>query len=168
VYGATLETEYLYNIDKQINILSSASISYIEGTIDLDESGPMPARNLRGVSPWTAKIASTISIGHFYFSPRVQLYTEQRTFDAASVKLDDNNKYQTIPGYILLNATAGYKINKWAKIFVQGTNLLDQRYRNVNIGAAPDSQGAGSSSIEFSKGNGQYPIRIQGGVQLSF
>ncbi|MFN0048900.1 MAG: TonB-dependent receptor plug domain-containing protein [Cytophagales bacterium] len=168
VYGITFETDYLISFNSRFNILPYLSVSYTDGTIDIDGSGPLAPRDLRGVSPLSSKIGGTTNIGKFSLSINMLLFSDQRTFDAASVKASEPTKYQTIDGYFLLNANASFRATKWLNFFVQGSNLLDQRYRNVNIGAAPESAGAGSSAVEFANGMPQYPVRVQLGVQARF
>lgn len=167
VYGGTVETDFLFNISKNVNLVPYFNISYMDGTIDIDGNGPLAARNLRGVSPLSSKVGATVNISKFSLSLNMLLFSKQRTFDAASVQKNDVTKYQELDGYTLLNANASFKIQKYVILFVQGSNLFDQRYRNVNLGAAPETAGAGSSAVEFAGGMPQYPIRVQGGVTFS-
>ncbi|MDX2197270.1 MAG: TonB-dependent receptor [Cytophagales bacterium] len=164
VYGLTFDTDFLINISNIINLVPYFNISIIDGTIDIDDNGPQQARNLSGVSPFSSKIGVTANISKLSISLNTSIYGKQRTFGVGSVQNNDPLKYQELDGFVLVNALANYRLHKYLSVFVQGSNILDQRYRNVNIGAAPQSSGAGSAAVEFATGMPQYPIRLQAGV----
>lgn len=170
IYGGSATINYILNFQKN-KVNAYASYSYVDGFQDIDEDGEMPARNLPGVSPHSFRVGLNYSYNQkLNFSPRIIVLGKQRTFNRASYMLTDNTKYQEIDGYFLLNANLRYDFGKFG-LFVSGFNLLNQRYRNVNIGCRPDgtpeNEETGSAAVEFYKGTPQNPIRITGGVFLN-
>ncbi len=166
IYGASLVVKYQNTISSNLQIRFALNYSYIDGFTDIDESGPVKERNLPGISNHTTKFRGTIKYGDLTFSSGLIWMSDQRAINAASVQSNDETKYQTIPGFVLLNANINYHLTEKFTLFAKGTNLLDQRYRNVNIGAAPESMGAGSAAVEFAGGAPQDPIRISGGFRV--
>lgn len=168
VYGLTVQLDYYSKMGTNSQISLNAAFSYVDGTTDLDGSGPMVRRNLPGVAPYTFRAGGTLTINKFSISPRVIILGKQRTFNSASIKPNDITKYQELNGYTLLNCNILYHFKGGISGFFIGENLLDQRYRNVNIGAAPETPAAGSAAAELSKGAPQYPMRLTIGINVSF
>jgi len=167
IFGGSIQFNYYKTFSKNTKLNLYLVYSYIDGFIDIDEAGPLPNRNLPGVSPHSLHFGSTFNYKNLSISPRIIAFGEQRTFNTASVQIDDNTKYQVIDGFVLFNMTFVYR-TKFANFTLKGINILDQRYYNVNIGAAPENEGAGSAAAELSGGAPQNPIRIVGGVQILF
>lgn len=173
IYGGNLTIDFQQELSQDMKVFSSLTYSYIDGITDVDEGGPFEERNLPGISNHTVKLRGTVkwkdltaSIGFIWMS-------EQRVINAASVVDDgddnpfNNDEYQTIDGFVLLNANVNYQLTPKFGLFVKGTNFLDQRYTNVNIGAAPESAGAGSAAVEFADGAPQNPLRVMGGFRIT-
>lgn len=168
IYGGTLGLNYIHRFSKESKLNIYGSYSYIDGTTDIDEDGPVKERNLPGVSNHTIKAGVDFTFRNLSVSPRITTMSKQRTFNAASVKESDETQYQEIDGFILGNVNVNYKLGDNFTIFVNVENFTDARYRNVNIGAAPESVGAGSAAVEFAEGAPQNPIRATGGFRLHF
>lgn len=168
VYGGTLQIENNMSLSSGLSITSYAALSFIDGKLDIDEGGPVPQRNLPGVAPYTFRAGATIRIGGFSIAPRLIWVGKQRTINVGSVQPSDITKYQEIKGYQLVNACISYQYNEDVSFFILGENLLNQRYRNINIGAAPQSPALGSAAAEFKDGSPQYPIRINLGIRMGF
>ena len=167
IYGGNIIIDYKQIISSVMSHRYALSYSYIEGYTDIDESGPTEERNLPGISNHTVKFRGTFKWGGLTVSPALIWMSDQRAINAASVQSADVTKYQTIPGFVLVNAHVNYDITKKLAVFLSGHNLLDERYRNVNIGAAPESMGAGSAAVEFAGGAPQNPFRISAGFRIS-
>lgn len=167
VYGLTLQMDYYAKMGKHGKLNLNAAFSFVDGTIDLDGNGPIAARNLPGVAPYTFRFGSTVKVKQLSVSPRLIVLGKQRTFNTASVQISDNTKYQELDGYVLFNCNILYNFKNGISAFVTGENLLDQRYRNVNIGAAPETSAIGSAAAELSNGAPQYPLRVCIGVKVT-
>ncbi|MFC2104808.1 TonB-dependent receptor plug domain-containing protein, partial [Bacteroidota bacterium] len=168
IYGTTAQLNYFTQFRSNGKINIYVAYSYIDGTIDIDEDGPIAKRNLPSVSPHSLKLGGSLSFGIFSISPRIILVGEQRVFNTTAVQEANETKYQTIKGYQLVNLSATCNLKSGIKFFLVAKNLLNQRYRNVNIGAAPETYAGGSASAEFVNGAPQNPIRIIGGFQIKF
>lgn len=165
IYGGSLQLNFLRNLTTSSKLTTQASYSYIEGVIDVDEAGPIKERNLPGISNHSLHLGATYQVKSFVVSTRFLIFGKQRTFNSQSVQMDNEQKYQEIDGYNLLNATVSYHLNS-IKFYLKGSNVLNSKYRNVNIGAAPESVAAGSAAAEFTAGAPQNPLRLSFGVQL--
>ncbi len=168
VYGGTAQLNYYSRFGSQIDLHVYALYSYIDGNIDIDEDGPIKERNLPSISPHTFKLGGTLHYKKLSISPRILLIGEQRVFNTSAVKETDETKYQTLPGYQLINLSVTYNLKPDINLFLIVKNLLNQKYRNVNIGAAPENYPSGSASAEFVNGAPQNPIRITGGFKVRF
>lgn len=143
--------------------------SYVDGTIDIDEEGAIEERNLPGVSPHQLKLGSTIRKGKFTSNLRLLLMGRQRGFATNALKSPTSNEFFEIDGYALLNVNFVYDLSESIGLTLTGRNLLDQRYRNVNIGAGVDPNlSGGAAEAEFQEGAPQNPIRITGGIRFTF
>ncbi|WP_420316162.1 TonB-dependent receptor plug domain-containing protein [Ekhidna sp.] len=157
------------NYKNPIGVLNHAFVnySYITGTLDIDEEGPIQKRNLPGVSPHMVKIGSTLRFGSLHLDTRLNIVSKQHTIGPSTVKQSDPSVYQEIDGYLLLNAHLRYILSDRITFSISGRNITNQKYRNINIGASPeDDGGTGSGSVEFSGGAPQNPIRITGGISF--
>ena len=95
---------------------------------------------------------------------RKLLYAKILEF-ANTIKQSNPEEYQEVDGYHLLNVHFRYDASEKLTVFVSGRNVTNQKYRNINIGANPENAGGGgSSTLEFSRGAPQNPIRITGGI----
>jgi len=167
-YGATLQADYVrqYSSDQSLNLY--AAYSYIDGNIDLDESGDLPERNLPGISNHTVKVGGTLKLGAWSFSPRLTVMSNQRVINAGAVQVGNESRYQEVDGFAVMNMHVRWALTKQASLFVTGYNLFDHRYRNVNIGAAPENAAAGSAAVEFAQGAPQNPLRLVFGFKIGF
>jgi outer membrane receptor protein involved in Fe transport len=103
-------------------------------------------------------------------SPRLVLLDSQRTHpqQSGAFRSDDPTERQTIPGYTLLNLDLQYELSRRVRLYMKAKNLLDQRYRTVNLGAAPEGLEQGSAAVEFERGAPQHPLRVSAGLSVLF
>lgn len=168
IYGGNIGLKYQWEINGNLSGELNADYSLIGGQLDLDEDGPMPERNLPGVSPAVLRVGGIMRINNFSLDARLTVLSAQRTIGTGAVQTNNPEKYQEISGYHILNVFANYGVTNRLDIFLSARNLTDQRYRNVNIGARPElSSGAGAGIAEFVQGAPQNPIRIEGGLMFS-
>lgn len=167
IYGATFLMTYIRNFER-ITLSFNSSLSWIDGEFDIDDDPNTKNRNLPGIAPIMIKSNFTLSYMNWSFSPRIIYLNKQRTFNNNSVQSSDPFKYQEIDGYVLLNGTIQFKYKDQFTFYVLGENLLDQRYRSVNIGASPDATASGSAQAELEDGAPQQPIRLTIGAKMYF
>jgi len=168
IYGLTLRAQYAATLSARQSLSAYLAASFIGGSIDIDEGGPLPARDLPGTSTLTLKAGATWRVGKASLSPRVIWMSGQRAINALAVLPDDPTRYQQLDGYALVNLFAGYDIGKGGQAFVRVTNLLNQKYHNVNLGAAPLGLGGSSAAAEFAGGMPQYLLRASLGFRFDF
>jgi hypothetical protein len=89
----------------------------------------------------------------------------QRVINVGAVKPNDITQYQSIPGYFIGNMFIEYQLSVFS-IFIKAHNFFDVRYRNVNLGAAPQGNEVGTASAEFRNGAPQNPARYIGGIRI--
>ena len=176
IFGSSISLNYQLRSSNGISGDFYLLYSFIDGEIDIDEEGPMVPRNLPGIAPHTLRLGATIRNSSMSVNTRIIAVGKQRAFNVNAVIDHDHNnstandtQYQELDGYVLVNATFNYHLNKNLSLSLMGRNLLNQIYRNVNIGASPDEQNVGgSANVEFFRGAPQYPIRLQLGLNYSF
>jgi outer membrane receptor for ferrienterochelin and colicin len=150
-YGGNASVNGTFKIGRaEFNAWSS--ISYLDGResngLDTGEERPQGQ-----VVPWQFRAGLDAKINAFHFSVRLLKTSVQRT----SVFLaEDPQPNESLPGYSLLNATAGYKFRDRATFFVNVYNALDQRYLHP----------LGWDSPDFA-GSYQNPLRALAGIRLS-
>lgn len=175
ILGGSILLNYLLRAER-VNADIYLSYSYVDGTTDVDEEGPAVERNLPGVAPHQIKFGGTVRTGKFTASIRANIVGKQRAFSFDGVKdandngnVIDDDEYTEIDGYVLLNANISYNLSNQFSLLFSGRNLLDQRYRNVNIGTGDNSDSfGGSAQAEFRDGAPQNPLRISMGIKFSF
>lgn len=173
ILGGNITFDFQKEFSNKLKIFSSLSYGFIEGFTDVDESGPYAERNLPGISNHTVKFRGTLKYNDITASLGLIWMSKQRVINSQGLADDgdgdfyNNTEYQEIDGFALLNANVNYQITSKFALFLKGTNLLDQRYYNVNIGAAPETMGSGSAAVEFPHGAPQNPIRIMGGFRIT-
>ncbi len=175
IYGGNVQIKFRWQGGNGWSGDLYLSESLIDGKLDIDEEGPAIARNLPGVAPSTFRIGHTIRNNDFSFHTRFTIVSQQRVFNVNGIRDLNNdsnflndNQYQELKGYQLLNMTLNYQFNEHVGISLIGRNMLNQKYRNVNIGASPESENlGGSAAIEFSNGAPQNPVRVQFAVNVN-
>jgi outer membrane receptor protein involved in Fe transport len=170
IHGGNIGVNYLWRPNDKINGDLNVNYSFIDGTIDIDEEGEIPERNLPGVSPGILRLAATIRTNRLTFFTSFTNIGEQRAFNVAAVQPQDNSKYKVLDGYNLLNLKIRYSITSNLILSVEGRNILNEEFRNTNIGANPNPVlgSAGSAGAEFANGAPQNPIRLIGGIEFRF
>ncbi|MEW6367494.1 MAG: TonB-dependent receptor [Acidobacteriota bacterium] len=169
-YGGGIQLDHIRHFGTDRRLAAYMSLSLVDGRVDADGEGPGGNAEIGGVSPLMLKAGGELTIGRFEISPRLIAVSRQRTHPAAvqAFEADDPSKRQTLPGYVLVNVATRYRLSGNFTLLVDIRNMLDQRYRNVNLGAAPETGAQGSAAAEFSKGAPQYPIRVYAGLQFHF
>ncbi len=164
-YGASVILQLLKTYGN-LRINTRLSMSYVDGTTDLDENPLTPKEQLGFMSPIMFKGLVDISWGAFSISTRAIYMGEQR---GNQVTAADPTIRQSIPGYLLVNLFTKYAISESIDFHISAQNLLDVRYRVVNFDIQPENVGKADAYIyEFPNGTPQNPLRIIGGMSLSF
>jgi hypothetical protein len=163
-YGFNLGLDYQKIISKQASISIYGNYGFIDGSLDHDEDG-LQIRNLPGISKHTIKAGGSLKVNKLTASLRFIGMDKQRVINIGATQLADGQRYQELDGYIISNLYLNYQV-KTFNFYLKAHNLFNSRYRNVNIGAAPEGNALGSGSAEFQNGAPQNPIRIMGGIKL--
>lgn len=163
-YGLNIGLNYQHKLNINTSWSLNGSYGYLEGTLDHDEDGKQ-IRNLPGISNHTFKIASSLKFKNLTSSLRIIAMDKQRVINTGATQIEAPNDYQEIDGYWIANFYAEYKFSPF-DLYVKADNLFNNRYRNVNLGAAPEGNISGSASAEFQQGAPQNPIRIYGGFKI--
>lgn len=164
IYGINLNIDYQNKFSENTILNMYFNYGFLEGTLDKDETRNN-IRNLPGISNHTFKFGGSLKNKGLLISPRFIAMTAQRVINTGAVNPNNNKVYQTIPGYLIGNIFIEYRFPNFG-VFVKGYNIFDNRYKNVNLGAAPEGNGTGSARIEFQEGAPQNPIRLIGGFRL--
>jgi len=175
IYGGSIGLNYQFQ-PSNFNGSAFASLSFVDGTIDIDEDGAIVERNLPGVAPLIVKFGGTLQTKKMTFHLRGQIVGTQRTFSTNSIEdvnqndnIFDDEEYKEIEGYYVLNGNFIYSVNGSLKLSLGVRNLFDRRFKNVNIGAGVnESMAFGSEIAEFKEGAPQNPIRIITGLSFQF
>lgn len=163
-YGFNFQWDWQKRFNQYNSISLYGSYGYLEGNLDHDEDGLL-IRNLPGISNHTLKTGVSLKLNKFTSSFRLIGMDEQRVININATKTDDPTKYQSLPGYIIANTYLDYQLDIF-NIFLKIDNTFDNRYRSVNLGAAPVGNVKGSASAEFQNGAPQNPIRIIMGLKI--
>ncbi len=163
-YGFNLQATYQANLNQNSSVSLYGSYGYLEGTLDHDESED-DIRNLPGISNHTIKFGGSYQFRNLSASLRFIGMDAQRVINVGAVKPNDITQYQSIPGYFIGNMFIEYQLSVFS-IFIKAHNFFDVRYRNVNLGAAPQGNEVGTASAEFRNGAPQNPARYIGGIRI--
>lgn len=171
IYGGTLQLDYFKDFGMLLRgnpisgqLRAYGAISLIDGSVDADAGGPQDPIQIAYIAPLSIKAGIDFTLGKLFLGIRGQYYNEQRV---PNVKANDSKTRQTLDGYTVLNLNLGYQFSRLARLFVNVDNLTDARFRNIVVGADPDTGTVGSSG-EFAFGAPQNPLRVSGGLRLKF
>jgi outer membrane receptor for ferrienterochelin and colicin len=162
-YGGSMELNWKHNIGP-VSLRTSASVSYVNGIIKggtNEYNVYTKDMEIDFVSPWMGRIGTDMKLGKFTCSPRLLFVGRQRV-PGISDTTGTTIRRQTLPGYALLNISMAYQIHKSISFSITGTNVLDQRYKNVSFGMDLEAQ----QTILY-RGQPQDPIRIMAGLHLA-
>lgn len=162
-YGGSLELNWKKWIGP-VSLRSYASLSYVNGRIKggLNEYNEFSKDiEIDFVSPWMGHVGTEMKWGRFTCSPRLLVMGRQRIFGTADTS-GAVTRRQTIAGYELLNVSMRYQVNRNVSVYLNGTNVLDQRYTNVSFLMDNNKQ-----DTELYRGQPQDPIRLMGGIVFS-
>lgn len=151
-YGGNLMVNSTFEIGRaEFNAYSS--VSYVDGTETFDESTDSEVEQA-AITPLQFRVGLDGEMRAFYFSIRLLQAGKQRM---TAVDATDVSKRQTLPGYSLLNVSAGYAFNDGISVFLKVQNALNSRYMNSLMWVSTDFEGS------F-----QDPVRGMIGVRLGF
>lgn len=165
IAGGSLQFDYQKRFN-QTSLRAYAYLSLVNGTERVewtDNNGverEYDAEIDNQISHVTLKAGAELTIGNFSASPRIISMSRQNL--GAFEDPENPDKRQTLPGYTLLNISMGYKLGK-VQIFANIMNALNATYKAVGIGMDLTNPGTG-----LFYGNYQDPIRINGGLRLTF
>lgn len=174
IYGASITLNYLWKPNPYLSGDFHITSSFVDGSTDVDEAGPIESRNLPGVSTNITHLGATLKSGDFSLYTRLSFYSNQRTIGISTVKNHDNDgnrlndiEYQEVSGYHRMDIYMIYALNEKVSLNLGVKNLTNTKYRNVNIGADPERVGGlGAASAELYRGVPQNPIRITFGIDI--
>lgn len=171
IYGTTIQLDYFKDFGILLKgepisgqLRAYVAVSGIDGEVDEDAGGPIKPIQIAYIAPLSIKTGFDFTLGRLFLGLRAQYYNEQRV---PNVTADNIHIRQKLDGYTVLDLSMGYQFNKLARLFLKVENLTDARYRNIVVGAAPDTGTVGSSG-EFAYGAPQNPLRVSGGLRLKF
>lgn len=151
------------------------AVSWVDGKVEVLLNGTERTMDIGAVSPVSFNSVFDLDYRPFSVAVEAVVYGPQRTHPSAQPDAYETDgagnftgKRQTIDGYALVNATVRYRWADNLAFFSRGYNLLDQRFRTVNLGAAPEGGASGSAAVEFANGAPQWPFRLMAGMELSF
>lgn len=161
-YGAALQLNWKHNIG-DITFNTYGSLSFIDGLlIDPVVTGQERARSeLDFISHYMFHLGTDMRAGKFSFSPRLIALSEQH-LSAIADGSGKIAKRQAIPGYALLNMSLRYDMGKKTSAFINVTNALDQRFKNVGF-----NMDLTNTNTDVFHGQRQDPIRINGGLNIT-
>jgi iron complex outermembrane receptor protein len=159
-YGGSLQLNMKHSIGN-VFLNSYASLSYTDG-FRYQDSISGNHTQLAFISPFMIRVGTDVKAGKFTCAPRLLLMGRQNIPGVADT-VGSLVRLQTLKGYALLNVSMRYQFNKKISAFINVTNALDQRYRAVGFNMDLKKQ-----STELLHGQPQDPIRIMGGLNISF
>lgn len=169
VFGGTFQVDGFTKFAGDLGRVNGTfTYSFTAGTFDPDGDGPIETINLGSISTHVLKLGGSVKYGKFNLSPQLSWYSDQRTFNPASVRANEPTEFQEIDGFFLLNAKLAFQAAQGVSLYGMVRNLTDVRFKNVSIGTAPENAGAGSAAAEFPGGVPQSPIRWMFGATVNF
>ncbi|MDB5156024.1 MAG: btuB 3 [Mucilaginibacter sp.] len=163
-YGGSLQLNLKHSIG-DVFLNTYASLSYVGGETDdpkTENQADHYDAQLPFISPWMFRVGTDMRAGKFTFSPRLLLMGRQN-LPGARDTLGSGIRLQTISGYALLNLSARYAFSKRFSVFMNVSNALNQRYRNVGYGMDLTKK-----DTELFYGQPEDPIRLMGGLNFHF
>lgn len=163
-YGGSIQLNWKYAAGK-IKLHSYASLSYVNGKVEeglTEQHESEKDKELDFIAPFMVRIGTDLRAGKFTCSPRITFMGRQHISgiqDTTGTVLTR----QTLPGYALMNIAFRYNATKKMSVYVNVSNALDQRYRNVGF-----NMDLNKTNTELMHGQPQDPIRIMGGFSFAF
>ncbi len=156
-YGGNVMLNNTFSIRRgRFNIYSS--ISYLEG--EMTEVAASGTRQVGQslIAPWQFRAGLDGKLNAFHFSVRLLQSGQQRT---SEFKDSFENKRTSIPGYSLVNLSAGFLLSDKVTFFTNVQNALNQRYSHPLI-----SDASSTNPISFPTSR-QDPSRVMMGIRLA-
>jgi outer membrane receptor protein involved in Fe transport len=110
------------------------------------------------ISHLIGRIGVDIKAGRFFCSPRLT-WTGRQHIGGIADTTQTIIRRQTIPGYQLLNVSFRYVTEKKVSVFMNISNALNQRYRNVGF-----NMDLNNTETELFYGQRQDPVRFTAGL----
>lgn len=159
-YGGNININSVFNVGlSKFNVWSS--ISVLDGTIDeFANFAKGTETQLPFIAPWQFRAGFDGFSNDFNYSVRILQSGKQRV--TGFVNPDDPFVRQSLAGYALVNASAGYTWKNKLTIFGKVQNALDKRYRNA---ITVDIKDTNSATFQ---GALQDPLRVMAGLSYRF
>jgi outer membrane cobalamin receptor len=152
-YGMDVMVKSTINVGRA-KLSMWSSVSYVDGI--LVDVFPGKEVEQPAIAPWQFRAGVDGKLNAFQFSVRLLECGKQRMAGLT----DDGKTRKTIDGYSLLNMSVSYSFNTKATLFVNGQNILDQRYQNLI------EWDASKPNAETFNGSLQNPFRAMVGVRI--
>ena len=159
-YGGSIQLEYVLQKSVRNHISAYLSLSYADGKVNV---GEIKDAEVPGVIPLMIKLGADLHKPRWTCSTRLVWTNKQRVF---AFKPTSSTERQSIDGYLDVRSNLTYRFNTLISMFLRGENLLNQRYTHVNLGASPEVDLQGATSVEFTNGTPQYPLRLHIGLNI--
>jgi outer membrane receptor protein involved in Fe transport len=163
-YGGSMQVNWKHTLGKAM-FNTYASLSYVNGVKEegLKESNEVtPDVQLDFISPLIFHIGSDIKYGRFSFAPRLIAMGRQRLPGIADTT-GHIVKRQTIPGYLLLNASLRFDVSKRISVYANISNALNQRYRAVGF-----NMDLNVRNTDLFYGQPEDRTRVMAGINFNF
>lgn len=153
--GGTAQLDYLKSFGERKKVSAYLSCSLVDGKVDAQGTGQ--ENEIGQIAPTMVRLGGELVWNRWSLSPRLTWVGTQRV-----ANLDANGKRYTLDGYKTLDLNLRVEAIQGLEAFLNVSNTLDAKYRNINLGAF-----ASTNDIEF-KGAPQDPRRIALGIQARF
>lgn len=129
----------------------TGSLSYTDGKYDVFKNAPVPLEEtggeksfkdisgsrLPGISKWSGALGMEYSEDAVFMEQKGTFFIALDGFFRSGFSSSPSpSQYLNIPGYVLLNARTGFRINKGFSAFVWGRNILNRNYYELLLPAA--------------------------------
>ena len=156
--GGTVRLDYLQSFGENRKLTAYAAYSFVGGKVDPMDNGQ--EYNIGLVSPKMLRAGVEVVFGPLSLSTR---YTKVGTQRFAS-PIGGGDPH-TLPGYDNVDLHLIWDINRQVGVFLDGSNVTNQKYKNINHEWDPNNFAAQATEL---KGIPQDPRRLGLGVKLKF
>jgi len=163
-YGGSVQLNLKHSIGR-IKLNSYVTASFTDGKVNsanTETAETTPDIEVDFISHLIVHAGIDAKAGKFSFSPRLIFMTQQHLEGIGDTSQNVLER-QSIPGYALLNISLRYAVAKRFSLFADFYNALNQQYRSSGSGADLNDK-----KTPFYYGQHEDPIRIMGGITLSF
>jgi outer membrane receptor protein involved in Fe transport len=155
-FGGTLQADYM-RLNTLGRLRVRGAVSLATGDV-ADAAAPGGSIESGGMTPLLFQVIGDFDRGAWSLSPRLVAVGPQRALAIATAS-DGSWHRQTIDGHVVVNLSARRRFARVpVDVFVTAENLLDARYRNVNLRAF--------TNAEEIIGSVQNPRRLSVGLDV--